>query len=162
MLALTNQRRTGRQRLSLAKRYDQVVDKGSPGRWLAKSEARLGLGAKASISSSIVQDWSSSRPGEALPQALRAYFGTLRKCADAQVSHLNNSRSPRSRYSNPIDHCDRNPNRGHGPTKLRTIGRFAAALGALILASFGQTLTPAELVLPLVVIGPAPASRRLP
>jgi len=43
--------------------------------------------------------------------------------------------------------------RKYGPFHALTQGHFAAALGALILASFGQVLTPAALVLPLVVIG---------
>jgi DHA2 family methylenomycin A resistance protein-like MFS transporter len=43
--------------------------------------------------------------------------------------------------------------RNHGPFRALIRGHFAAALGALFLASFGQGLTPAGLVLPLVVIG---------
>jgi len=43
--------------------------------------------------------------------------------------------------------------RKYGPFRALMWGHFAAALGALILASLGQRLTPTVLVLPLVVIG---------
>jgi MFS transporter, DHA2 family, methylenomycin A resistance protein len=43
--------------------------------------------------------------------------------------------------------------RSYGPFPALIQGHFAAALGALILASFGQGLTPAALVLPLVLVG---------
>jgi predicted MFS family arabinose efflux permease len=43
--------------------------------------------------------------------------------------------------------------RNYGPFHALIQGHFAAALGALILASFGQELTPATLALPLVVVG---------
>jgi DHA2 family methylenomycin A resistance protein-like MFS transporter len=43
--------------------------------------------------------------------------------------------------------------RNHGPFRALIHGHFAAAFGVLILAYFGQRLTPAALALPLVVIG---------
>jgi MFS transporter, DHA2 family, methylenomycin A resistance protein len=43
--------------------------------------------------------------------------------------------------------------RNHGSFWALISGHFAAALGALILASFGEGLTPAGLVLPLIIIG---------
>jgi MFS transporter, DHA2 family, methylenomycin A resistance protein len=43
--------------------------------------------------------------------------------------------------------------RKYGPFRALIWGHFAAALGALILASFGQRLTPVVLALPLVAIG---------
>jgi MFS transporter, DHA2 family, methylenomycin A resistance protein len=43
--------------------------------------------------------------------------------------------------------------RNYGPFHALIQGHFAAALGALILASFGQELTPAALAVPLVVVG---------
>jgi DHA2 family methylenomycin A resistance protein-like MFS transporter len=43
--------------------------------------------------------------------------------------------------------------RNHGPFRALIQGHFAAALGALILASFGQGLTPPVLALPLIIIG---------
>ena len=43
--------------------------------------------------------------------------------------------------------------RNYGPFRALIRGHFAAALGALILASLGGGLTPAASVLPLIVIG---------
>jgi MFS transporter, DHA2 family, methylenomycin A resistance protein len=43
--------------------------------------------------------------------------------------------------------------RNHGPFRPLIWGHFTAALGAVILASFGQGFVPATVTLPLVVIG---------